>query len=155
MYETFRLAAVLSFLAFALAACGGGDGTGIDDGAMNNGGGGGGGGTTPTVKADPSFASDIQEIFNRNGCAASACHGSAQEAGLDLRQGNSYANLVSVASTQTGIHRVIPGNAAGSYIIMKVEGTASVGSKMPVGGNLNSTDLTNLRNWINQGAKNN
>jgi len=139
-------------MAVALVGCGGDGGTGIDNG--NGGGGGGGGGRV--IKADPSFASDIQEIFNRKGCADAACHGSLQEAGLDLRSGSSYAQLVNVPSTQTGILRVIPGNAQGSYVVMKVEGRASVGDRMPLGGvALDNIDLTNLRNWINQGAKNN
>lgn len=148
-----RAGVSLLALTFALVGCGGDGGTGIDDGNGNGGGGGGGG---RTIKADPSFASDIQEIFNRKGCAASACHGSLQEAGLDLRSGSSYAQLVNVPSTQTGILRVIPGNAQGSYVVMKVEGRASVGDRMPLGGvALDNIDLTNLRNWINQGAKNN
>jgi hypothetical protein len=75
---------------------------------------------------------------------------------LDLRAGNSYGNLVSVASNQSGAFRVIPGNANGSYIIVKVEGRQSVGTRMPqTGSNLDNIDLTNLKNWINQGAKNN
>jgi hypothetical protein len=129
-------------MAFALAGCGGDGGTGIGNGRV--------------IKADPSFASDIQEIFNRRGCADSSCHGSLQEEGLDLRPGNSYAHLVNIPSTQTGIIRVIPGNADGSYLVMKVEGRASVGVRMPFGGApLDNIDLTNLKNWINQGAQNN
>jgi hypothetical protein len=138
-------------MAVALAGCGGDGGTGI-----GNGNGNGGGGPGRVIKEDPSFASDIQEIFNRKGCAAASCHGSLQEAGLDLRPGNSYAHLVNVPSTQTGIIRVIPGNGDGSYLVMKVEGRASVGVQMPLGGApLDNIDLTNLRNWINQGAKDN
>lgn len=138
--------------AFMLAACGGG-GTGPDGGG---GGGGGGGGDERVILADPSFSSVIQEILTRKGCTASSCHGSAQEAGLDLRTGNAYSNLVNVASTQTGVLRVIPGDATGSYIVIKVEGRQTVGERMPLSGsNLDNIDLTNLKNWINQGAKNN
>jgi hypothetical protein len=106
--------------------------------------------------ADPSFATVIQEIFNRRGCAAGSCHGSSQSAGLSLAAGSSYANLVNVASTQTGTLRVIPGNANGSYLIVKVEGRQTLGDRMPQGASaLDNIDLTNLKNWINQGAKNN
>jgi hypothetical protein len=147
--------ASLLALTFALVGCGGDSGTGIDNGNGNGGGGGGGGGGR-VIKADPSFASDIQEIFARKGCADASCHGSMQEAELDLRAGNSYAHLVSVPSTQTGILRVIPGDADGSYVVMKVEGRAAVGDRMPLGGiPLDNIDLTNLKNWINEGAKNN
>jgi len=108
------------------------------------------------IEADPSFANVVQEIFNRKGCTASPCHGSSQQEGLDLRSGSSYANLVNVAASQTAGTRVIPGNANGSYIIVKVEGRQTVGTRMPqTGSNLDNIDLTNLKNWINQGAKNN
>ncbi len=136
-------------VALTLGACGDG-GTGPND----PGGGGSGGGRV--IVADPSYANVIQEIFNRRGCAAGSCHGSALSAGLDLRSGSSYANLVNVQASQVGTLRVIPGNADGSYLIVKVEGRQTVGQRMPIGGAvLDNIDLTNLKNWINQGAKNN
>ncbi len=149
-----RLATVtLTFaVALSLGACGD-SGTGPDP---NPGGGGGGGGSTRVIVADPSFASVIQEIFTRRGCSASSCHGAAQQAGMSLTSGNAYANLVNVAATQAAVDRVIPGNANDSYIIVKVEGRATTGARMPLGGSaLDNIDLTNLKNWINQGAKNN
>lgn len=108
------------------------------------------------VKADPSFANDIQSIFNRNGCTNSSCHGSAMQVGLDLRDGNSYASLVSVSSTETGSLRVESGDAENSYLIIKVEGRQAVGERMPINlPPLSSTDIQNLRNWIDAGAKQN
>jgi len=137
--------------ALSLAACGD-SGTGPDDDPGN----GGGNGDTRTIVADPSFATVIQEIFNRRGCSASSCHGSSQQAGMDLRSGSAYANLVNVMATEASVARVIPGNANASYIIVKVEGRQTVGQRMPLGGAaLDNIDLTNLKNWINQGAKNN
>lgn len=138
--------------ALSLAACGDG-GTGPDP---NPGGGGGGGGTTRVIVADPSFASVIQEIFTRRGCSASSCHGSSLEAGLDLRSGSAYGNLVNVTATQASVARVVPGNANASYIVVKVEGRQFAGERMPLGSSaLDNIDLTNLKNWINLGAKNN
>jgi hypothetical protein len=111
---------------------------------------------SPTVKDNPSFATDIQPIFERNGCTNGACHGAAISAGLDLRSGASYRNLVNVQATSEPIARVIPGNADGSYLIIKLEGRQTVGSRMPLGGRaLDTTDLTNIKNWINRGAGNN
>jgi hypothetical protein len=137
--------------ALSLAACGD-SGTGPDDDPGN----GGGNGDTRTIVADPSFATVIQEIFNRRGCSASSCHGSSQQAGMDLRSGSAYANLVNVMATEASVARVIPGNANASYIVVKVEGRQTVGQRMPLGGAaLDNIDLTNLKNWINQGAKNN
>jgi hypothetical protein len=108
------------------------------------------------IQGDPSHARVIQEIFNRRGCAASACHGSTQKAGLDLRAGNSWASLVNVPSTQVSVARVIPGNPVDSYLMVKVEGRQSVGERMPKGWPpLDDIDLANLRNWIAQGAKGN
>jgi len=141
---------VLLFLVL-LAACGGGDGPTAPAGGNSN---GNTGGSTPTVKADPSFSSDIVPIFSRGGCTAGGCHGAPVQAGLNLAS-SPYTALVNVASTQTGEIRVIPGNATNSYLIKKLEGRASQGLRMPIGAQLSDTDLTNLKNWINQGAKNN
>ncbi|GMV06575.1 MAG: hypothetical protein AMXMBFR53_28510 [Gemmatimonadota bacterium] len=140
-------------LALALAACGGGDSP-VAPGGDGGGPGGSGspGGDSP--KADPSFASDIVPIFTRLGCTAGGCHGAPVQAGLNLAS-SPYTNLVSVASTQTGELRVIPGNANDSYLVKKLEGRASQGERMPVGGQIGATDLANIKNWINQGAKNN
>jgi len=109
-----------------------------------------------TVKADPSFAADIQEIFNRTGCTASNCHGSLKQSNLDLRPDSSYINLVNVDVFETSGKRVIPGDAQNSYIVIKVEGRQAVGVQMPSGlPPLDSIDVANLRNWIDQGAKDN
>ena len=137
--------------ALSIAACGDG-GTGPDP----NPGGGGGGGTTRIIVPNPSFSSVIQEVFDRRGCSGSSCHGSARQAGMDLRSGSAYANLVNVIASEVPVARVIPGNANASYIIVKVEGRQTTGVRMPKDGiPLDNIDLTNLKNWINLGAKNN
>jgi hypothetical protein len=136
-------------------ACGGSDGP-TDPGGDGGGGGGGGGGTPRVVKANPEFGADIQEIFDRRGCTASGCHGSAQSAGLDLRSGSAYGSLVNVMASSEAIVRVIPNDAQGSYLVIKLEGRQSVGERMPRGASpLDATDLTNIRNWIDTGAPNN
>lgn len=141
----FAMATAVAFL----TACGD-SGTGPDPDP------GDGNGDGRVIVADPSFGSVVQEIFNRKGCAAGSCHGSAQSAGLDLRTGNSYAELVNVTATQSTAARVIPADADASYLIIKVEGRQTVGQRMPPGGSaLDNIDLTNLKNWINQGAKRN
>ena len=147
--EGLRYGILTAAVFFALAACSD-SGTGPDDD------GGNGNNDTRVIVDNPGFASVIQNIFDRRGCAGGSCHGAAQSAGLDLRSGNSFGNLVNVTATQSSAARVIPGNAQDSYLIIKVEGRQTVGSRMPIGGAaLDSIDLTNLRNWINQGAKNN
>jgi len=107
------------------------------------------------AKEDPSFAGDIQPIFNGS-CAASSCHGASVQAGLSIVQGQSYANLVNIGSTEdVSRKRVLPGDAANSYIVIKLEGRQTVGAKMPIGGSLDAVSLQNIKNWINKGAKNN
>ena len=72
-----------------------------------------------------SFSVDVQEIFVRRGCTGSSCHGTATQSSLDLRADTSYSQLVNMASFQSPNDTlVIPGNAAGSYLILKLDGTA-------------------------------
>ena len=143
--------APLSLLALlALAACGGGS-------SPTNPGSGGGGGETPTEKADPSFASDITPIFARYGCNGGGCHGSsAPQAGLTLTSSAAYQNLVDVQAQSENFLRVKPGDANNSYLVIKLEGRQNVGVRMPNGGGpIDAVDLANIKNWINQGAKQN
>lgn len=140
-------------LGLFLMACGGSDSP-TDPGSNDDG--GDTGGVTRSIKTDPSFSQDIFEIFTRRGCTASSCHGGGA-GGLTMTSASgAFSNLVGVPSTGTGEVRVIVSDAAGSYLVKKLEGTASVGSRMPLGGSpLDNIDLTNVKNWINQGAKNN
>lgn len=150
--KRFHMSVLALLLITAFAACSD-SGTGPDDNPSD---GGSNGGDTRQIVADPSFASVVQEIFNRKGCASGSCHGSAGAAGLSLTSGNSYANLVNVTATQADVFRVIPGNANGSYLVIKLEGRQTIGGRMPLGGSaLDNIDLSNIKNWINQGAKNN
>jgi hypothetical protein len=142
---------VTLFLSSLLAACSGGDGPTDPVGGNNN----GGGTTGPVVKTDPSFAGDIWELLQRNSCASSGCHGSGQGGLTMTSAAGAYAALVNVASPATGEIRVIPNNANDSYMVKKLEGRQSVGDRMPLGGQIGATDLANVKNWINQGAKNN
>lgn len=135
---------VLALAALALTGCGGDSPAEPDD--MD----------PRVVKANPSFQADIQEIFERKGCSASTCHGESQRAGLDLRSGTSYDALVGVTATTESVVRVIPGDAEGSYLVVRVEGRQAVGNRMPLGGTpLDSIDVANLRNWIERGAARN
>jgi hypothetical protein len=47
-----------------------------------------------------------------------------------------------------------PGNAAGSYLYQAITGTQKVGARMPANGKvLPPTDIKNIYNWIQSGAK--
>ena len=112
--------------------------------------------TVRSVKSDPSYNTDVWEIFVRTGCSASSCHGNGA-GGLSLSTSSgSYSMLVNVPSDGTGEILVIPSNATGSYLTKKLDGSQGAGSRMPLGGAaLDETDMKNIENWINQGAKNN
>ncbi len=112
--------------------------------------------TSPSVvKEDPSFSADIQPIFTAN-CALSGCHNLTAQAGLNLLQGQAYSNLYNVSSTQVNTKkRVLPNDADNSYLVIKIEGKQTVGSKMPLGGSLSDTNIQLIKNWINKGAKDN
>ena len=121
--------------------------------------GGGGPSDTRTIKANPSFANDITEIFTRKGCTGSSCHGNGS-GGLMLSASASanHARLVNVKSLNSGEVYVIPNDAQNSYLVKKLENRqgSGNGSRMPVGGSaLDNVDLTNIKNWINAGAQNN
>jgi hypothetical protein len=105
---------------------------------------------------DPSFAQHIQPIFTAS-CALSGCHNAGAAAGLDLRAGRSYAQLVGVASTQDpSTLRVEAGDAQNSYLVIKIEGRQSIGSRMPLGRtSLSAEETGTVRNWIGLGAEDN
>lgn len=139
---------LLTAATLLVTACNGDGGTGLD-----------GDGDGREILANPSFATDINEIFQRRGCTASNCHGgSGGQAGLQLTSSASasYDELVDVSATSESFLRVEPGNATDSYLVIKLEGRQTVGQQMPLGATpLDNTDLTNIKNWINNGAPNN
>lgn len=108
------------------------------------------------VTVDPSFANEIQPIFNSN-CAISGCHSNASKsANLSLASGEAYDNLVNVNSTQNSSKkRVVPGDAENSYLVIKIEANQPGISKMPPSGSLSSNQIQLIKNWINKGANDN
>ena len=110
------------------------------------------------ILSNPLFALDVQEILVRHGCTDfPACHGGGQ-AGLRLRPNfpENYADIVNVpARGEREFLLVKPFDATNSYIIIKLENRQRIGGPMPRDFRLDSIDLTNLRNWINNGALNN
>lgn len=112
---------------------------------------------TREILTNPSFATDINEMIQRRGCAASGCHGGGV-GGMTLTAtaADNYAAWVNVQAVSEDFLRVEPGNPDDSYVVIKVEGRQTVGLRMPRGGGaLDDIDLTNLRNWISNGAPNN
>jgi len=142
---------LLATAAGSLAACGGGGGGGSYGGGSADTGGGGGGGGGAMLEA--TFDSIQANVFTP---ICTACHIAATAPqGLRLDAANSYGLLVGVASSeQPGILRVDPGNPDASYLIQKLEGTAAVGSRMPLNqAPLTQTQINVIRQWITDGAQ--
>ena len=90
----------------------------------------------PSPNIPVHFAADIQPVFNARcvGCHRSGGHDP------DLTAGNSYNSLISN-------NLVVAGNAASSVLYQKITtGTMS--------GYCDATSAGLIKNWINQGAKN-
>jgi len=140
-------AGAVAALALTLAGCGGGSGEGLGaDGRPLGEGGGAAGDLVPT------FASIQANVFTP---VCTGCHaGAAAPAGLRLDAGSSYALLVGVASAEVGsLQRVERGNPDNSYLIRKLEGSAAVGARMPLGGPyLDQATIDVIRQWIADGA---
>jgi uncharacterized protein (TIGR03118 family) len=96
----------------------------------------------------------------------SGCHtgiGTALPGVQNLTAGNTFANIVNVASIeQPTLSRIKPGDAANSYLVKKILGAAGItGSRMPLGcgtaGNpcLDDATIDLVKTWVNQGALNN
>lgn len=87
------------------------------------------------------------------------CHlGPAAPRGLQLSAGDSYAELVGVASREApALLLVDPGDPDASYLVRKVEGGPDiVGGQMPLFGDpLDAGTLAAIRQWIADGAENN
>ena len=112
--------------------------------------------TTPATGTLTATLSSIQrEVFNP---ACVVHHGpSVSEAGLDISEGQSFENLVNVPSTQVGLDLVTPNDAENSYLIHKLDGREGIiGARMPIGsgGFLSDEAIDVIKQWINQGARN-
>jgi hypothetical protein len=86
----------------------------------------------------------------------SVCHaGGAAPLGLRLDATNSYALLVGVPSVELpSLQRVRAGDPDASYLVQKIEGHASVGGRMPLGGPpLPDATIAVIRQWITDGAQ--
>jgi len=103
----------------------------------------------PTLK-------DLQaKIFSPR---CSSCHlggGTSLPSSMDLSDEQAtYASLVGRASVEVeGMDRVLPGMSNDSYLVHKIEGTQSVGSRMPFRGEpLADEAIAAISQWIDQGA---
>ncbi|HTR80450.1 MAG TPA: cytochrome c [Bacteroidota bacterium] len=110
---------------------------------------------------EPKLSSIQQEVFHES-CSASSCHGSGKKGDLSLLSGDSYRQLVGVASTvdkknSPPFLRVKPGSPDSSLLYIKIVGPdSSQGEIMPKGKDrLTPNEINAIRQWILDGAPNN
>ena len=115
--------------------------------------------TTPSTPTAPTLSMIQTQIFDTS---CTTCHtdvGRNPSAGLNLKSGSAFANLVGVPSSNSpGAVRVIAGNANNSYLVQKIEGAAEiVGLRMPRNGPpfLSDAQIKMIRDWITAAALNN
>ena len=111
-----------------------------------------------------SLSRDVQPIFNRN-CTLSGCHsGGSPQAGMSLEADRVFdpvVGAVGVASAEApGLKRIDPGSSVSSYLVAKLEGNQAsvggIGERMPLGASpLDPIEIQVIRDWIDQGAKDN
>ena len=106
----------------------------------------------------PSLTSIQNNIFMPT-CSVAGCHsgppGPNLPSGMDLSStGASFSSLINIASFQVPTTlRVAAGDADNSYLIHKLEGTATVGARMPKDGPfLDQATIDVIRLWIDSGA---
>jgi uncharacterized protein (TIGR03118 family) len=118
---------------------------------------------TVTVQNTVAAATTLTELqTNFFGPICSGCHtgvGASLPGSMNLSSAAaSFASLVGVASVENASFlRVKAGDAANSYIIHKLLGSADItGARMPFGGTpLTQAQIDTFSSWINAGAANN
>ena len=106
---------------------------------------------SPDAPANAVNAAQVKTLLVST-CATSGCHIPASSAGgLAISNDNQwFTDLVNEPATASGEIRVIPGNAADSYLIKKLRGAPGTGPQMPFGGTpLAESQIEMVENWIN------
>jgi len=97
------------------------------------------------------YVREIQPIFDAN-CATSGCHASASAtSGIKM---SSYSDVM--ASVGIVLGKLVTANdVSNSSIVTVLEGTSNSIARMPFGRPaLSSTDISKIKDWITNGAKN-
>jgi hypothetical protein len=111
-----------------------------------------------SATAEVSFSNDVIPLL---GAHCVACHMTGQEAGeIALHPKAAYDALVGVASRETALKRVEPGDPAKSYLYLKLTdahlAAGGSGEPMPMGSYpLPAEQIELVKQWIVEGAKRN
>lgn len=119
------------------------------------------------MPAKDTFTAVYEDVILGTGCAGSPlCH--AGEAGKLLMKDRdgTYSALVDVKAmgengpnssnencADSDLVRVVPGNPDDSLLVKKLEGTQPCGDQMPPGNKLSDEQISQVRAWIENGAK--
>lgn len=110
-------------------------------------------------RAAVSLSRDIQPIFTAN-CATSFCHvtNSPLGAPMSLEDGKTFDENVGKPSLEVpSFKRIEPGSSSLSYLVLKIEGDPMIIlAPMPLGAPaLDATVILLIRQWIDEGGRNN
>ncbi len=100
--------------------------------------------------AQVDYATQIQPIWNSN---CTSCHTSTHSSGLDLTTGNSFNELVDVASegaSYGGALRIASGDPGSSVLYDKITGGGTYGGQMPPGGLMSASNQNLVQTWITE-----
>lgn len=117
-------------------------------------------GTASITVVAASLTNHVQPIFSAR-CALSGCHtGSSPPEGMNLSDGQAFANTVNVPSNQSPLLRIKPLEPDSSYLVYKILGTQSTvggsGQRMPARNCcLTQAQIDTITAWVKKGAKNN
>jgi hypothetical protein len=117
---------------------------------------------TPYVASDypastVSYQADIVPILANNSCNSEFCHGNpdAPPSNFSVLSAESLFGPGNEAA-QLETCNIIRGNPDQSYVVKKLMGTATIGERMPLGGDpIPTADLASIRQWIVEGAPDN
>ena len=108
---------------------------------------------TDNEAAAVSFANDVRPILTSR-CAVSGCHGTGSVNG-GMTMGTASYSAITTASGDHGAI-VVVGNSAASPLYTKTTSSPPFGARMPFGQTaLSSADQLKIRDWIDEGAKDN
>jgi len=99
-----------------------------------------------------SYSRDVQPILQANCLSCHQAGGAGHEA-----SGFSMATYADLMKGTSGGAMIVPGDSAGSNLLVLMEGRADPSISMPHGSTdpVSQSDIDTIRRWIDQGAKKN
>lgn len=100
------------------------------------------------------LSGNVQPIFTSRCATAESCH--ADGRAPDLLPGEAWPSTFGVPSAQAPDEAYVDAfRPESSYLVAKVLGTQTSGSRMPLGSSLEEAQIEAIRRWVLEGAANN